>query len=245
MKFLFKIVNFICISFLLVSCAGEAKKASAIDNDQVYQRYTSSYTEGGSGIAVRAEFRSGAYWDRLEEEKTGGDAVELNSPNDITFNGAPMVQDKDMFTGTYYKLTTEGAYTPEQTWIWTDAKGKQYKNTIVLNPIRPTLIKYYRRDSIRVEWGGGAVGENEKVIVRFEGRNSNKKDKTETSSETVTQKGATGVTMGWGIISDLSSIDLELERVILVRASESNSAEGTIKATYTSKQVSANSSKTF
>jgi hypothetical protein len=238
------------ISFLLsplvagiffLSCAGEAKKASSVDSDKIYQRYTSTASEGNDAITVQAEFRVGAYWDRLEEEKTGGDAIELGSPSDITFNGNPLVKDNSVFTGVYYTLTKNGPYEPSQTWLWKDGKGKEYKNVITLNPISFKDIKFYGRDSVRINWSGGPIGENEKVTLRIEGQGRN--DKKETSaSKTVTDRGAEGVTFGYEMIKDYegTSVDIYLTRQQLVRLSESNSEGGTLKASYSSKRVSKN-----
>jgi hypothetical protein len=230
----------LCLPFLF-SCAGESKKASSIDSDKIYQRYTSIASEGDDKITVQAEFRIGAYWDRLEEEKTGGDAVELNSPNDITFNGSPLVKDNSVFTGTYYSLSKPGIYEPTQTWIWKDGRGKEYKNSITLHPISFKTIKFYGRDSVRIDWNGGPIAENEKVILRIEGKGIN--DKKETSaSKTVTDKGAEGVTFGYEMIKDYEGtfVDIYLTRQQLIRLSESNTEGGTLKSSYNSKRVGKN-----
>jgi hypothetical protein len=233
------------LAFLLITgCAGESKKAEAIDNEKISQRYTASTTEGSDATGVQAEFRIGAYWDRMEEEKTGGEAVEFTAADAITFNGENMLKDNSVFTGAYYSLNKKGPYNPTHTWVWTDAKGKKYTNTITLNPIHAKSVKFFGRDSLRIEWEGGPIEAGEKVIVRFDGVDQNDpKRKKKTANETVTTKGATGVTIGYELVRSFegSTLDFELQRTTLIRTQEHTPEEGSMKVSYTSKNKSLSS----
>lgn len=239
-----KILLYITVPLFLASCAGESKKADAIDNNKIYQRYSISYEERNEKTSVQAEFRIGAYWDRMEEEKTGGEAVEFASPDAITYNGEVMKKDNSAFTGAYYSLNKEGTYTPTHTWIWTDAKGKKYTNSITLNPIQAKSVKFYGRDSLRIEWEGGPIEEYEKVTVRFDGVGENDDSgKKKTANTMITTRGATGITIGYELIKNLEGIDFELERSIITRTKEHTPDEGSIKISYTSKSRSLSTDK--
>lgn len=229
------------ITTILSSCAGEAKKAESIDNDKIYQKYTARFTEGSDVTYVEAEFRVGAKWDRMETEKTGGDAVEFSSPDAITYNGENLVKDKSAFTGSYYILDKKGTYNPQHSFVWTDGKGKKYTNSFTLNPIKPKDLatKIFAPDSIRISWEGGPIMENEVVTLTVKGKIDPKKNKYETITKTNTEVGATSITLPREMIKifDNVYVTFELKRHINIQAKETNTEGGTVNISYNSNSV--------
>jgi hypothetical protein len=169
--------TFYLISLLIFffSCASENKKSDKIKSEDVYQSYSINYD--GNIAYIKAEFRVGAYWNRLETEKTGGEAVELVGPANVTFNGEKMNADNSVFTGAYYSLKKEGVLNGDVTWVWADNAGKKYTNTAKVNPIKLNEVSCSLNEDMVVTWEGLPVQEHETVNVTVEGNVNDKKSK--------------------------------------------------------------------
>jgi hypothetical protein len=229
-----KIIYLFPLLVFLFSCASENKKSDKINSEDVYQSYSINYD--GEIAYIKAEFRIGAYWNRLETEKTGGEAVELVGPANVTFNGEKMNTDNSMFTGAYYSLKKEGVLNGDVTWVWTDNAGKKYTNTAQVNPIKLNEVSCSLNEDMIVTWEGLPVQENETVNVTVEGSVNDKRVKT---SEFTSKIGATSVSFSPEELKQYSgeAISVEITRKALVPVSNGTKEGGVMSIYYDGNSV--------
>lgn len=213
---------------LLVYACTETKKADTVKSEEIYQRYTCDYNPDGSG-KVKAEFLTGAQWDRMENEKTGGATVDFGDKAVVTCNGQAMKREESSLSGVYY--TAEfAAGTSRIELEWTDKEGNKYANVANIYPFE--LIKAGTNctinDQWKVDWNGSPVQAGERVVVQIEGKVNGK---NETASSNVTDEGVNYITFSKEMMKQYNgaSIKVSAWREQYIRLEKATQAEGTLK----------------
>jgi hypothetical protein len=225
----------------LLSCAEESKKSDKVNVDEIYQHYTASSSEGSSNFTSRAQFQTGAQWDRLETEKSGGVTVELTGSSQVSLNGQPMQKDHGVMDGTYYTGSSAGR---EITWVWTDNNGKTYTNSATMEPISfgsaPGVIN--SGNDLEIFWEGAPVRENEEVriIINATVYDSNNKSKEKNLTKYTTERGATSITFTYTMLQEIrgSNVSMEISRMTHIPVQQGTREGGFIDLTYEGNRIS-------
>jgi hypothetical protein len=225
----------------LFSCAEESKKSDKVNIDEVYQHYTASSSEGSSNFTSRAQFQTGAQWDRLETEKSGGVTVELTGSSQVTLNGQPMQKDHGVMDGTYYTGSSAGN---QITWVWTDNNGKTYTNSATMEPISFGVAPRFLNSAndLTISWKGAPVRENEKVRIAMNAKitDSNNKTKDKRISKETGERGATSLTFTYTLLSEIAgqNVTMEISRISHIPLKEATKEGGFIDLTFSGNDVS-------
>jgi hypothetical protein len=223
------------------SCAKESKKSDKVNTDEIYQHYTASTSEGSSNFTSRAQFQTGAKWNGMETEKSGGVTIELAGSAQVTLNGQPMQKDHGTFDGTYYTGSANGS---DATWVWTDNSGKTYTNSARMEPISfgqaPGYIDY--RNDLTIYWKGASVRENEKVriIITATFKDSNNKTTQKKLQKETGERGTTSLTFTSTMLQEIrgSNIKMEISRMTHIPVQEGTKEGGFIDLTFNGNDIS-------
>jgi hypothetical protein len=232
---------FITLLPALFSCAEESKKSDKVNVDEIYQHYTASSSEGSSNFTSRAQFQTGAQWDRLETEKSGGVTVELTGSSQVSLNGQTMQKDHGVMDGTYYTGSSAGN---DITWVWTDNNGKTYTNTATMEPISfgRAPVGINSANDLTISWNGSPVRENEKVriIIHATVYDSNNKSKEKNLTKSVSEKGATSITFTYTMLQEIrgSNVSMEISRMTHIPVQQGTREGGFIDLTYEGNRIS-------
>lgn len=134
-----RLIVFISISFLLVSCSDFGCTSSEIGNskdvnpDAIYFDYEVWADETNPDVTVNLQYRMGG---------KNGTTLVLDEPSKVLFDGEPMKVDSAKVTGAYYevqKLAT--SFAGKHTVTFTDLNKKEYKEEFEFIPFTVDSIQ--------------------------------------------------------------------------------------------------------
>ena len=208
-----KLIKFITLLFtvtvLLAAC--ESENSSDVNQSRIYTVFNYYYSETTDVTHATARFRFGNKTGTLLE-LSDGSTIEVNG-NILNYNSA-FVQYDIQFAG----------YVPEGNFVWTDADGKLYSNSITLKEIAtPEITTISRESSYDFEWVGNALQEDEYVTLFVE-------DSSEDAASIFTQNniGSTSIIIPLNELQELLPGDASLELELGFEQDFSESTEAVI-----------------
>ena len=216
------------VTAILFNSCSEIVTSDTVNTDDIYQRYSVNYETDGSGT-VKAQFLSGAVWDRMEEEKTGGSTVDFGTSGAVTFNGSDMQREEGTLDGVYYTGSFQ-AGTEKIEFTWTDKEGKIYTNSAGIYPIKidEKNVSKTEDGGWIIKWEGAPIQGNDKVVVQLKFKEDGKDHNI---SETATEAGVNYVIVSGSAINSLTGKNIKVTawREEIIRLENATKAEGTIK----------------
>lgn len=156
-------------AFFFASCqqaSVDTVNSNTVESAQVYQQYFITATRGQSSVA--ATFRVGG---------ATGTTVELSQPGKVTYNGAPLDKSAPSnfigtdyrVKGTDYRKSTDN-YQANHEFLYTDAGGKTYRNSIALPPLEigAKIISINRKTVSKIPLSRAlGAGETIKLLIGY------------------------------------------------------------------------------
>lgn len=134
-----RLIVFISISFLLVSCSDFGCTSSEIGNskdvnpDAIYFDYEVWADETNPDVTVNLQYRMGG---------KNGTTLVLDEPSKVLFDGEPMKVDSAKVTGAYYEIQKHaGSFAGKHTVTFTDLNKKEYKEEFEFVPFTVDSIQ--------------------------------------------------------------------------------------------------------
>jgi len=113
------------LAIVLSGCApGDTVRSSSIDPAEIYQEYDVS--RGKYGTTAVAMFRVGG---------PGGQVIYLTADSQVEYNGILLKRDTRVYADTAGYTEYGAESRAENTFIFTDPAGKDYKNSVATDPI--------------------------------------------------------------------------------------------------------------
>lgn len=120
---IFKGLSFMLISLaaVLVGCNATVRQQEISENDMIYMDYQATGDEEGGEVTVRLQFRYGG---------PEGDALLLDTPASVRFDGQLLLPDSSRMGGAYYEISYLAAeFKGKHEIIFKDEAARTYTDT--------------------------------------------------------------------------------------------------------------------
>lgn len=214
-------ITLIACFFALFMSACFTEDSVDVNQDKIFSEYELFYDSNQDITYAKAKFKF---------SNATGTTFELSSPSTVSFNGQKFTYDE---TFDYYEKQFTG-YIAQGNFLFKDAEGKEYSNSVSLSSAEfPSINSISKNSSYEMSWNGPALQAQESVAVILLGKNG--------GSQLVMTEGAgkTSILFPKNQLEQIESgeMDLIMDRAKNVELQQKNSAGGTLIAKYRAKNI--------
>lgn len=154
---------FLGLGVLMTSCDVDPEPSDSVDQDRIFGDYELFYNQNEDKTTAKATFRFG--------NGPQGTPLELVGGSQVTFNGEILTKFTDPVTNTTSYTKEYAGQVPNGTFLWVDADGKQFSNSISMKTIDyPAGLVLMNQDSAYdFVWQGDPLIVDEQVWLWVNG----------------------------------------------------------------------------
>lgn len=164
-------INYICfitalILIMLASCDVEEIPSGQLTSEKILRYYDAICINDGTTY-ITATFLTDAHFDL--NENPYGSRVVLTPPANVIFNGQPMEQKEELFSGVVYKASIDNNWPSRFEWMWTDNQGQKHIDSAAMDPIDLSTEWLVNQGSAyAARWQGSPIRQGEEITISIE-----------------------------------------------------------------------------